>query len=230
MRQARTTATREQSEETVNDTDEGTSTGQRTARTSRRGFGGYNNLNKTTFQLTDSSAVLIFLEPENFTYAKRHWVKYIPDDSTNNQPVTRVEYCLEEEDDCPLCEIGDNAKPTAYFNVVDLSSPTKVLVWEATPDPTSAIQKEFNKLAKSGRELSEDGLYWVISREKGKNGFYTYSVDRLSEDDMSKEWKSLKPVTEAQRESLRHRAYDDTYVLNQLKTRDELQEFVDSLG
>lgn len=237
MRQARTTATREQSEETVSDTDidteEGTETTEtrvRTARTSRRGFGGYNNLNKTTFQMTDSSVVLAFLEPENFTYAKRHWIKYVPDDSTDGKQVTRVEYCLEEEDDCPLCEIGDKSKPTAFFNVVDISAPTKVLVWEATPDPTNAIQKEYKKLAQKGRELSEDDVYWVISREKNKNNFYTYSVDRISVDDMAKEWKNLKPLTGAQRDALRHRAYDDSYVVNQMKTRAELQEFVDSLG
>lgn len=222
MRQARTTATRDNESES-------TMSGERQ---SRRGFGGYNKavdgLNRTTLQVKDDTEIIIFLERENFSYALRHWVKYIPEDSTNNQPVTRVEYCLE--DDCPLCDIGDRPKPTAFFNVVDLANPGKVLVWEATADPTGAIQKEFNKLAKRGQEISDDGLYWAVSREKGKNGFYTYSVDKLPEDDLLVEWPSLKPIVAAQREALRGRMYDESYVTDQMKTRAELQEFVDSLG
>lgn len=196
-------------------------------RTSRRGFGGYNKtldgLNRTTFQVKDDSEVIVFLDDENFTYALRHWVKYV--DESNNQ-VTRAEWCLEE--DCPLCDIGDRPKAVAFFNVVDIANPTKVLVWEASADPTGAIQKEFNKLAKRGQHLNDDGLYWVISREKGRNGFYTYSVDKLVEDDLATEWKNLKPLTPAQRDALRHRAYDENYV--EYKDRADLQDFVDSLG
>lgn len=218
MRQARTTARAESSE--MSDTATGT-------RASRRGFAGYNKvvdgLNKTTFQVKDDSEIIAFLEPENFMFALRHWVKFIGEDGKQQ---TRVEYCLEE--DCPLCDIGDRPKATAFFNVVDLANPNKVLVWEATADPTGAIQKEFNKLAKRGQKLSDDGLYWIISREQGRNGFYTYSVDKLTEEDLLTEWPSLKPLNGAQRDALRHRMYDEEYV--QFKTAEELQEFVDSLG
>lgn len=221
MRSARTRA--ESTEETTM-SEESTGT-----RTSRRGFGGYNKtvngLNKTTFQVQDDSEVIVFLEPENFTYALRHWVKY-PDPEDPKKTITRAEWCLEE-DDCPLCEIGDRPKPVAFFNVVDLANPTKVLVWEASADPTKAIEKEFNKLAKSGKKLSDDNLYWVISREKGRNNFFTYSVDRLSEDDLISEWPSLKPLTGAQRDALRHRAYDESYV--EYRDRQELVDFVDTL-
>lgn len=218
MRQARTTATREQSTETM-------STG---TRTSRAGFGTFDRavkaLNSTTFQVGDDSEVIVFLDPENFTYALRHWVKYMDPENPKNQ-ITRVEYCLEE--DCPLCDVGDRAKATAYFNVVDLSAPNKVIVWEATPDPTSAVQKEYNKLIKKGQNLNDDGLYWVVSKEKGKNGFYSYSIDKVTEEELLDNWKSLSPLTGAQRDALRHRSYDDSYI--EYKTREELQEFVDSL-
>lgn len=218
MRQARTTA---RDESTVSE-----STGTRQARTDRRGFGGLDKLQQTTFQVKDNSEVIIFLEPENFSYALRHWVKYIdPDDP--KKTTTRVEICLE--DDCPLCDVGDRPKATAYFNVVDLTVPTKVLVWEATADPVKAIQKEYNKLAKRGLNLSDDNTYWVISKEKQSNGFYTYSVDRISEEELLTEWKGLKPINGAQRDALRHRAYDESYVEDQMKSAEELQEFVDSL-
>lgn len=216
MRQARTTA-RTESTETMSGT-----------RTSRGGFGTFDKavkaLNSTTFTVGETSEVIIFLDPENFTYALRHWIKYM-DPENPKQQITRVEYCLEE--DCPLCDEGDRAKATAYFNVVDLGAPNKVLVWEATPDPTSAIQKEFNKLTAKGKNLSDDGLYWVISKEKGKNGFYSYSVDRLTEEELLTEWPKLSPINSAQREALRHRAYGDEYI--EYKTREELQEFIDSL-
>lgn len=199
------------------------------SRGDRRGFGGLDKAQQTTFQVKDNSEVIIFLEPENFTYALRHWIKYQDPDNPKNTK-TQVEYCLEE--DCPLCDIGDRAKATAYFNVVDLALPTKVLVWEATSDPTKAIQREYNKLrnAKSGtkRELNDDTLYWVVSKELGSNGFYSYSVDKLTEADLLSEWPSLKPINAAQREALRHRCYGEEYI--ELKTRDELQEFIDSLG
>jgi hypothetical protein len=218
MRTARTTNERENMSEST------ATTGTRTA---RRGFGGYNKaadgVNRTTFQVQDDSEIIVFLEPENFSYALRHWIKYV--DESGNQ-VTRAEWCLEEE--CPMCDIGDRPKPVAFFNVVDLASPSKVLVWEASADPTKAIQKEFNKLVKRNQNLSDDGLYWVISREKGRNGFYTYSVDKLPEDDLLAEWPSLKPLAPAQRDALRHRAYDESYV--EYKDRGDLQEFVDSLG
>ena len=231
MRTARTTSTRE-SDEMNQDTE---TTGRtRSARTSRRGFGGYNKtvdgLNKTTFQVKDNSEVIIFLEPENFFYALRHWVKYLDD---GGKQATRAEWCLsledeEDEDACPLCAIGDRPKPVAFFNVVDVAQPSKVLVWEASADPTGAIQKEYNKLAKRNGALNGDGLYWVVSREQGRNGFYTYSVDKLTEDGLQSEWENLRPISAAQREALRTRMYDESYV--ELKTREELQEFVDSLG
>lgn len=223
---ARTARTRNESDETVSTAfDEGANegTGTRGTRGSRRGFGVLNKANQTTFRVGDDSEVIVFLEPENFTYAMRHWVRYLDD---SGQQQTRVEYCLE--DDCPLCDIGDRPKATAFFNVVDLTIPTKVLVWEATADPTAAIQKEFNKLAKRKQNLSDDGLYWVVSREKKSNGFYSYSVDKLTEEDLLAEWPSLKPLSPAQRAALRARAYDEDYV--QLKERDELAEFVDTLG
>lgn len=217
MRQARTSNRETESTETMSGT-----------RQARGGFNTFDKavkaLNSTTFQVGDASEVIAFLDPENFTYALRHWIKYPEPENPKNQ-VTRVEYCLEE--DCPLCDIGDRAKATAYFNVVDLAAPNKVLVWEATPDPTGAVQKEYNKLVKKGQSLDNDDLYWVVSKEKGKNGFYSYSIDRLTEEELTTQWKTLSPLTSAQREALRHRAYGESYI--EYKTREELQEFADSL-
>lgn len=218
MRQSRTTTA--ERTETVS-----TGTGTRQA---RGGFGKFNAavnaLNNTTFRVDESSEVIVFLEPENFTYALRHWIKYMDPENPKNQ-ITRVEYCIEE--DCPICDEGDRPKATAYFNVVNLAYPTKVLVWEATPDPTNVIHKEYGKLTQKGKALSDDGLYWVVSKEKGKNGFYSYSLDKLTEAELAEEWKDLAPLTGAQRDALRHRAYDQSYI--EYKTREELQEFMDSL-
>jgi hypothetical protein len=198
-----------------------------TGRAPRRGFGGYNKvadgLNRTTFQVKDDPEVIAFLEPENFTYALRHWVKFFDD---SNQQQTRAEWCLEE--DCPICDIGDTPKAVCFFNVVDIANPGKVLVWEASADPTGAIQKEFTKLSRRGQFISDEQFYWVISKAKGKNGFYTYSVDRLHIDDMAVEWPKLSPLTPEQRTALRGKLYDEDYV--EYKDREELQAFVDTLG
>jgi hypothetical protein len=217
-----------------NETEENMRTEEATGRASRAGFGGYNRavdgLNRTTLQVKDDAEVIAFLEPENFTYALRHWVKYVDDKNTQ---ITRAEWCLEDE--CPLCDIGDRPKAVCFFNVVDISNPGKVLVWEASSDPTDAIQKEFNKLAKLGKQLDDPSLYWIISKAKSKNGFYSYSVDKLPEDELAVVWKSLrpgqpavKPLTESQRASLSTKLYDEDYV--EYKERQELQDFVDTLG
>lgn len=43
--------------------------------------------------------------------------------------------------DCPLCEIGDDPRYRACFNVIDLSDPDdpKVAVWRAAPDPADGL-------------------------------------------------------------------------------------------
>ena len=204
-----------------------------TGRASRAGFGGYNKavdgLNRTTLQVKDDSEIIAFLEPENFTYALRHWVKYVDNAGTQ---ITRAEWCLEDE--CPLCEIGDRPKAVCFFNVVDVTNPGKVLVWEASADPTEAVQKEFNKLAKLGKQLDDPNLYWIVAKSKGKNGFYSYSVDKLPVDELEIVGHSLKPgqvirpLTESQRAALSTKLYDESYV--EYKDRSELQDFVDTLG
>jgi hypothetical protein len=211
------------------ETEENMRTEEATGRASRRGFGGYNKaadgLNRTTFQVKDDTEVIAFLEPENFTFALRHWVKYV--DETSNQ-VTRAEWCLEDE--CPLCDIGDRPKAVCFFNVVDLANAGKVLVWEASADPTEAIQKEFNKLQQRGKNLNDSDVYWAVSKSKGKNGFYSYSVDKVTEDDLNSApaFKNIKPLTESQRIALGTKLYDEAYV--EYKERQELQDFVDTLG
>lgn len=196
-------------------------------RSARRGFNTFNkvasNLNNVTFKVADDSEVIAFLEDENFAYALRHWVKFI--DPESGQQRTVAEWCLE--DDCPLCDIGDRAKPTAFFNVVNLATPGKVLVWEATADPTKAIEKEYSKLQRKGQNLNDEDLFWVVSKEKGRNNIPSYSVDKLPLEDLEVEWPSLTPLTAEQRESLSEKLYDETYI--KFKTREELEDLASKL-
>jgi len=220
-----TRVTENESENTVSETQAAPA-----GRPQRRGFGGYNKaaagLNTTTLKVEDDSLVIAFLEPENFTYALRHWIKYPSEDGKSQ--VTRAEWCLiEQEDYCPMCDMGDKAKPVCFFNVVDIASPGKVLVWEASADPTSKIQKEYNKLVKRGRSLDDEDTYFVVSKEKGRNGIYSYSVDRQPADEIEAVWPSLHPLTSAQRATLAPKMYDESYV--KYKTLSEIQEFVESL-
>src|SRR5579872_2869203 len=94
------------------------SDGQRTARTTgRRGFTSYNQAvnDRPTFLVSKENTHLIaFLEEENFTWAKRHWVDII--DSEMGKSRTTVRNCLKTENDegewvddrgCPICNVGD---------------------------------------------------------------------------------------------------------------------------
>jgi hypothetical protein len=223
MRNTNQGKTENESETTVNETQAAPA-----GRPQRRGFGGYNKaasgLNTTTLKVEDDSLVIAFLEPENFSYALRHWIKYVVD---GNQ-VTRAEWCLiEQEDYCPMCDMADKAKPVCFFNVVDIAAPGKVLVWEASADPTSKIQKEYNKLVKRGKALNDEDTYFVVSKEKGRNNIYSYSVDRQPADEIEAVWPSLHPLTSAQRATLAPKMYDESYV--KYKTLAEIQEFVESI-
>jgi hypothetical protein len=214
------------------------SEGQRTARTTgRRGFSSYQTAmnDRPTFLVSKENTHLIaFLEPENFTWAKRHWVDIV--DSDTGKRRTTVRNCLKTENDegewidergCPICNTADTPSVTCFFNVVDLEgNRNKPLVWEASPGPTNVILKRFQQRAKIGKTLSDDDIYYAVSKEQ--NGAWVYSVDPVRESDFEAEWPSQKPLTSSERERLLAKIYGEDYV--KFNTYEELEEFVTLLA
>lgn len=214
------------------------SQGQRTARTTgRRGFTSYNQAvnDRPTFLVSKEKTHLIaFLEAENFTWAKRHWVEII--DPETGKRRTTVKNCLQTEDEegnwveergCPICAVGEDPSVTCYFNVVDLeSNRNKPLVWEASPGPTGVILKRFQQRAKIGKTLADEDIYYAVSKEQ--NGAWVYSVDPVRADALAEEWPSITPLTDEHRTRLQGKLYDESYV--KFQTYEELEEFVTLLA
>jgi hypothetical protein len=208
--------------------------GQRTARTTgRRGFNSYQTAmnDRPVFLVSKENTHLIaFLEEENFTWAKRHWVDIIDPETSKRR--TTVRNCLKTENDegdwvdergCPVCNTANTPSVTCFFNVVDLDgNRNKVLVWETTPGPTNVILKRYRDRQKFGKSISDPDIYYAVSKEQ--NGAWVYSVDPVRESDFAVEWPSKQPLTSAERERLQGKVYDESYVT--FDTYDELEEFV----
>lgn len=222
------------------------SDGQRTARTSgRRGFNSYSKAvnDRPTFVVSKENTHLIaFLEEENFTWVKRHWADII-DPETDKQRTT-VRNCLNTEDEngdpqdergCPICTAhvdGFIKKPntpsvTVFFNIVDLEqSRNKPLVWEVSPGPTNVILKRYQQRQKIGKTIADPDIYYAVSKEQ--NGAWVYSVDPVKASDLAEEWPSITPLSDAERERLQGKLYDESYV--SFNTYEELEEFVQLLA
>src|SRR3984957_8257737 len=71
-----------------------------------------------------------FLEPEPFANIYQHWVL-----QANGK--RRPFVCLGE--DCPLCGVGDVAKPMLLWNVVDMEDGL-VKVWQMSKDPSKRVE------------------------------------------------------------------------------------------
>jgi hypothetical protein len=138
----------------------------------------------------DGEEVLIkFLDEMPFAPIYQHWLA-----TANGR---RAYTCLGFET-CPLCARGDKAKASDWFNIVVLGDTPELKVWIASPDPSAAIEERAT--GKRTSPLNKQGLYFAVSKRKGSNGFFSYSVDAVREDELETDWgvKSLSEVQIAQ--------------------------------
>lgn len=139
------------------------------------------------FTVPEGEEVLIkFVEDQPFASIFQHWVMT----QNGRRPYT----CLETED-CPMCSAGDRAKSMDHFNIIQMTgdgvSEPVHKVWYATADPTAAIREKAK--GRSTSPINKDGQYFAVSKVKGANGFNTYSVERVREDELD-DW-GVQPLT-----------------------------------
>lgn len=159
----------------------------------------------------DGEEVLIkFLEDKPFAPLFQHWVQ------TENG--RRAYTCLGFTE-CPMCAKGDKAKSSDWINVVVLGDEPALMVWYMSPDPASAVKERAQ--GKRTSPLDKDGLYFAVSKKKGSNGFFSYSVDPVKEDELETDW-GVKPLTDAQLDGFISNRYDSSIV--RFHTLSELQE------
>lgn len=189
-----------------------------------RGWAAHKNAKKSRtvfakeFQVPEGDEKLIkFLDEEPFESYYRHWLRNIKGKQTF--------VCLGE--DCPLCEKGDNPTFIVLFNVIDMVDDTDLVkVWAATPNPAGVIED----LAFSGKWFSPingESTYFSVSKKKGQNGFFAYSIMPVKERDLEDEWEGITPLTADQLKTAGETKFGSEYI--RAETRQALRELADSL-
>ena len=167
----------------------------------------------------DGEEVLVkFLDEMPFAPIYQHWIA-----AANG----RRAYTCAGYDTCPLCARGDKAKASDWFNIVVLGDTPEIRVWIASPDPSAAIEERAT--GKRTSPLNKDGLYFAVSKKKGTNGFFSYTVDAVREDELEADW-GVNPLTPAQITQFNKDKFDSSVV--RIHTISELSEaarnYVDS--
>lgn len=177
----------------------------------------------TQFKVPDEGEEILiaFLEDRPFASFFQHWVK--------TDKGRRGYVCLGKH--CPLCARGDRPKSQDWFNVAeivnsDLSNKgvdlPRLALWYCSADPAEKIKERAD--SKRTSPINKDGQYFAISKRTGKNGFNTYSVDPVKEDELREDW-GVEPVGEQLRGVLTAKLY--TADLVKPNTKPELQDIAD---
>lgn len=176
--------------------------------------------------------VIAFLEDGPFEVVWVHWCKVKGDDGSIRPTPRNCPTTKDEDAECPLCEMGVEAKPVAYFNIMDLDQPSKVFLWEAGKDAAGRVEKLYDELqgvpADRGGplELNSEGVFAVVSKEKLANKRFAYAAKRVKERDLDEDYQLDAPAPEAY-EALSEKLYTSEIV--KYNTTEELREFAATL-
>lgn len=174
----------------------------------------------TQFKVPDDGEEILiaFLEDKPFASFFQHWVK--------TDKGRRGYVCLGKG--CPLCARGDRPKSQDWFNVVELVNSgvnvdlPRLTLWYASADPAERIKERADN--KRTSPINKGGQYFAVSKRTGKNGFNTYSVDPVKEDELTEDW-GVEPLTDVIKNGLAEKAY--TAELVKPNTKPELQDIAD---
>lgn len=164
-------------------------------------------------EVDDQPQLLKFAEPEPFALIFRHWVPT----ERGRRPWT----CLG--DDCPLCDVGDQAKEVLFFNVITVAD-ASLKVWEASKDPARQIQKRYDDSASS--PLDRDDLYFAVSKAQKSNKTYEYTLEKVKVRDLEEDFDA-EPLTDEEIDEATKKLYDDSII--KVPTKADLREAVKGL-
>lgn len=144
--------------------------------------------------------VIKFLDTKPFAPVFQHWIM---------TGEGRRAFTCPASGPCPMCNRGDKAKSSDWFNVVaGLEDGWTLQVWYASADPAAAIRDRAT--SKRTAPINKAGQYFVATKKKASNGFNTYSVDPVREDELD-DW-GLKPLTSEELTEFNKNAYDSSLV------------------
>lgn len=164
------------------------------------------------FTVPDDGEELIvkFLDDAPFAPIYQHWFQ---------TSEGRRAFTCAGLDDCPMCARGNRPKAADYFNIVVLGEKAELNVWIASPDPSAAIEERAD--SKRTSPINKPGLYFAVSKKKGTNGFFSYTLDVVKEDELHEEW-GVEPLTSQQLSQFEKQKFDSSAV--RLHTISELTE------
>jgi hypothetical protein len=170
----------------------------------------------------DKKIIVKFLDDDFFVTYYEHWI-----DEFRGQKRQMSFVCLG--DDCPLCEIGDSPSFFALINVLDFTKPKSpaVAVWYASADPGGKIEELINDLEELEKHLTDEDTYAVVSKKKGKNGFFSYAVSKVKARDLEEDYR-IAPLDDDELDDFGGQVYDENIV--RITPRKTLREIADELS
>jgi hypothetical protein len=215
------------------DDDEGST---RSRRQGTRGFGAYSEKKRSNtsfadeFKPGDDNPTLIkFLEGEPFDSYNQHWVEEgNASGKTRHSFVCRDdEDYFEDEDGCPLCDVGEPASTYSLFNILDFSNKRKpeVKVWKASPAVTDLLARADSD--KKTSPINRDDLYWEVEMVK-KGRKREWRIVPVKERDLLEDF-DVEPLEDDEIEDFSENLFTDRSAVTKVDSYDDLLELADSL-
>ncbi|MGW0060328.1 hypothetical protein ACWDTT_10420 [Streptosporangium sandarakinum] len=164
---------------------------------------------------SDTDVVVKFLNNEPFAVYHQHW---IPEAQGKKSYV-----CLEQ--DCPLCDIGDDARLQIAFNVISFANPRKpeLLVWNTG----SRLAQKLEGLDSNDKTgpIDREDLYWAVSKT-GTGTATQYNLQAIKARDLE-DW-DVEALDEDELAEFDERKFDSSSVKE--PSRETLEELVDEIS
>ena len=211
------------------------------------GFGAYSAKKRVSgdfakeFKPGENKKVLIkMLEEGPFASFHQHWIE--PSDLPRG--VTRRSYvCLDDEDnfegqskylneegeiECPLCQIGEDARTFALFNILNLANPRKpeVQVWAAPPTVADMFERAADE--KKTSPLNREDVYFEVELQvKGKSQ-KKWNVVPVKGRDLWDDYE-VEPLEADELEDYSNDLYEDIAAVTKVDTYDDLADLADEI-
>jgi hypothetical protein len=181
------------------------------------------------FRPGDDNPVLIkILDDEPFDSYNQHWVEEgDAAGKTRHSFVCRDDEYFDDDDGCPLCEIGWDATTYALFNILDLSNPRKPvnLVWKASP-PVADLLERASRAEKTSPINRVDVYFEAEMVKKGRKR--EWHITPVKARDLEEDYK-LEPFTEEELADFSEDLFTDRTSVTKVDSYDELSDLADSL-
>lgn len=198
------------------------------------GFAHYEKVKRSSgfsdreFKPGDNEKTLIKIQDEEpFDTFNQHWINDRPKGERKSFMCMDDDPYFEDDGDCPLCEIGENATTYSLFNIIDFSkkrSP-EVRIWKASPPVADALLRASQERKTS--PINREDLYFEVEKVvKGKKT--TWNISPVKARDLEEDYR-VTPLDPEELDSFESDKYSDRSDVQHVDTWDELNDLADEL-